>query len=585
MRDVLCASGSAQSDKLFVMKIKLLLLSLVLLAIGVISACEKDTFNENPGICPEVISTNPLKSATAVPLDQVISATFNTMLEPSSINASVFKLEAAAPVAGNFSYEPITKTMRFVPDSLLAENTTYRGTISHSLRDLKGNLMQEDYVWTFSTGDVLSPMITCSDPVLDATNVEVTKIVKVCFSMAMQPASFVSNSFVLQNGNDFVSGTVTYANEVAFFTPDQQLLNNTQYTATIRAGVMSLSGYPLQFDYSWNFTTTSVLAPVVQSTDPTDQATGVARNKVITATFSRQMDPLTILPTTFLLRSGTTAVSGVVSYSGTTASFTPDSLLQSGTTYTATITTGAMDLSGIPIDQDYVWEFRTLAPLGPPTINLAGVERFGIIAGVGVSNQAGFSVINNLDLGIYPGFRSSVVGFPPAVINNGAIYCADDLIPAGTNAMLQQAKLDLVAAYNLAAGASSPAPQTVSGDLGGTTLAPGIYTTSSSLLIQSGDLTLDAQGDQNAVWIFQIGSAFTTVGGAGGSVILSGGAQAKNIFWQTGSSATIGDFTIFYGNVLALQSITMNSGAVATGRMLARNGAVVMTSGNTINKP
>lgn len=558
---------------------------MVLVALVVVTACQKDTFNEDPGVCPEVISTTPFNGATAVPLDQVISATFNTPLDPLSINASVFKLEAAAAVPGSFTYNPLTKSMRFVPDSLLAENTTYRGTISSSIRDLKGNLMQQDYVWTFSTGDVLSPMITCSDPVYDATNVVVTKIIKVCFSMPMQAASITNNKFVLQNGNDFVSGSVSYENDVAFFTPDVQLLNSTLYTATIRAGVMSVSGHPLQFDYSWNFTTTAVLAPVVQSTDPADQATGVARNKVITATFSRQMDPLTLLPTTFLLRAGSTAVSGVVSYSGNTASFTPDSLLQSGTTYTATITTGAMDLSGIPLDQDYVWEFSTMAPLGPPVIDLAGVARFGIIAGVGVSNQAGFSVINNLDVGIYPGFRSSVVGFPPAVINNGAIYCADDLIPVGTNAMLQQAKLDLVAAYNLAAGASSPAPQTVSGDLGGTTLAPGIYTSTSSLLIQSGDLTLDAQGDQNAVWIFQMGSTFTTVGGAGGNVILSGGAQAKNIFWQTGSSATLGDFTIFYGNVLALQSITMNSGAVATGRMLARNGAVVMTSGNTINKP
>ena len=104
-------------------------------------------------------------------------------------------------------------------------------------------------------------------------------------------------------------------------------------------------------------------------------------------------------------------------------------------------------------------------------------------------------------------------------------------------------------------------------------------------MIQSGDLTLDAQGDINATWIFQVSSAFTTVGGAGGSVILSGGAQAKNVFWQTGSSATIGDFTIFKGNVLALTSITMNSDAVAQGRMLARNGAVVMTSTNIITKP
>jgi hypothetical protein len=567
------------------MKIKLLFLSVVVLAVGVMTACKKDTFNETTGVCPEAVSTTPFNGATAIPLDQVIQATFNTTLDPATIVASAFKLEAGTVVNGDFSYNAITKTMRFIPDSLLAENTTYRGTISRSIKDVKGNLMQEDYVWTFSTGDVLSPMITCSDPVYDATNVVVTKIIKVCFSMPMEASSFGPSSFALYDGVNYVDGTVRYENQIAFFTPDFQLSNSTIYTATIRAGVMSTSGYPLQFDYSWSFTTTATLAPIVQSTVPANLATGVARNQIISATFSRQMDPLTILPTTFLLSDGTNMLSGQINYSGNTASFTPDSLLLSGTTYTATITTGAMDLSGIPLDVPYEWEFTTVNPLGPGVVDLGSVARFGIIAGVGVSNQAGFSVINNLDVGIYPGVRSSVVGFPPAIINNGAIYCADDLIPVGTNAMLQQAKLDLVAAYNFAAAASTPAPQTVSGDLGGTTLAPGIYTTASSLLIQSGDLTLDAQGDQNAVWIFQIGSAFTTVGGAGGNVILSGGAQAKNIFWQTGSSATIGDFTIFYGNVLALESITMNTGAVATGRMLARNSAVVMTSGNTINKP
>lgn len=560
-------------------------MSVFLLAVGVMNACKKDTFIGDAGTCPEVVSTSPFNGATAVPLDQVITATFNTALDPATIVASAFVLEAQNPVQGAFTYDAPNKTMRFVPDSLLAENTTYKATIRSSIQDEKGNFLQEDYVWTFSTGDVLSPMITCSDPVYDATDVVITKIVKVCFSMPMDPATFTNNSFVLHDGSDFVPGVVSYENEMAFFTPDFQLSNSTLYTATIRAGVMSVSGYPLQFDYSWNFTTTAVLAPVVTATEPVNLAINVPRNQLIIATFSRIMDPLSLLPTTFLLSDGNNAVTGQITYTGNTASFTPDSLLMSGTTYTATITTGAMDLSGTPLDVDHVWEFTTISPLGPGVVDLAGVARFGIIAGVGVSNQAGMSVINDLDVGIYPGVRSSVVGFPPAVINNGAIYCSDDLIPAGTNAMLQQAKLDLVAAYNFAASASTPAPQTVSGDLGGTTLAPGIYTTTSSLLIQSGDLTLDAQGDQNAVWIFQVASTFTTVGGAGGNVILTGGAQAKNIFWQTGSSATVGDFTIFYGNILALESITMNSGAVATGRMLARNGAVVMTSSNTINKP
>jgi hypothetical protein len=111
------------------------------------------------------------------------------------------------------------------------------------------------------------------------------------------------------------------------------------------------------------------------------------------------------------------------------------------------------------------------------------------------------------------------------------------------------------------------------------------------MLLQNGDLTLDAQGDANAVWIFQIGSTLTSIGTSpfpsisGGNVILAGGAQAKNVFWQVGASATIGDYTHFQGTILAFSSITMNSGAVAEGRMLARNAAVTMTDTNIINKP
>jgi hypothetical protein len=165
------------------------------------------------------------------------------------------------------------------------------------------------------------------------------------------------------------------------------------------------------------------------------------------------------------------------------------------------------------------------------------------------------------------------------------MYASDDIAPPGVAAMLLQAKDDLTAAYLFAEAAISPAPATVSGDQGGKTLAPGIYKSTSTLLIQFGDLTLDAQGDANAVWIFQVASAFTTIGGAGGNVILTNGAQAKNVFWQTGSSATIGDYTSFKGNILALQTITMNAYATATGRMLARNGAVTLTSTNIITKP
>jgi hypothetical protein len=247
-------------------------------------------------------------------------------------------------------------------------------------------------------------------------------------------------------------------------------------------------------------------------------------------------------------------------------------------------------MDDIQMLNDYIWTFTTkAAPIIPPTIDLGSVARFGIIAGVGVSNDAGFSVINDMDVGISPGARTSVTGFPPATIVNGDIYAADD--GGATTAMLIQAQNDLMQAWIDARDAVSPAPQLAPADLGGKTLAPGIYYSTSTMLLQNGDLTLDAQGDANAVWIFQVASALTSIGTgpfqspSGGSVILAGNAQANNVFWQIGSSATIGDYTSFKGNILALQSITMNSGARAEGRMLAINGSVVLTSTNIINRP
>jgi hypothetical protein len=239
------------------------------------------------------------------------------------------------------------------------------------------------------------------------------------------------------------------------------------------------------------------------------------------------------------------------------------------------------DQLGNALQSDYVWTFST----GAFFVDLQSASRFGILASTGIFNNAGQSEIHNMDVGISPGVRSSVIGFPPAIIFNGAIYASDDLSPAGIPAMLIQAKQELTDAYLAAEGLIFPAATTLSGDIGGQTLTPGIYRSNSTLLIQSGDLVLDAQGDDNAIWIFQIASGLTTVGGAGGNVILTGGALANNVFWQIGSSATLGDDTSFKGNVMALTSITMKSGATAEGRMLAINGAVVLTDTNIIEKP
>ena len=561
--------------------------------VAFIGGCKKDKYVPIVGVCPVVQSTDPADHATNVPRNKIITVTFNEKMNPATITQESFILsQGVNKISGALTYDGTGLSMSFAPTNTLLPHTIYSGRVTTAVKDAMGNALQTDYLWSFTTGSVVitqTPAVISTDPANNATGVALNKVISANFSEQMDPSTINALTFLIKQGANSIAGTITYNGTTAYFTPTSIFSPGVLYTATIKTGAKDLAGNALQTDYVWNFTTgTSTVFPVVIATDPVNNESAVALNKVITATFSEQMDPLTITPLTFMVKQGTVTLGGTVAYAGTTATFTPSSNLVLGTIYKATITTGAKDLAGNPMTNNYSWNFNTIvrsSTVSAVGVDLKTVGRFGIIAGVGVSNDAGFSEIHNMDVGISPGVRSSITGFPPAIVVNGAIYASDDVSPPGTAAMLTQAKQDLTDAYLFAEGAVSPAPSTVSGDLGGTTLAPGIYKTTSSLLIQSGDLTLDAQGDANAVWIFQIASAFTTVGGAGGNVILSGGAQAKNVFWQTGSSATIGDFTSFQGNILALTSITMNSGAVAVGRMLCRNGSVVMTSTNIIDKP
>ncbi|MDO5737289.1 MAG: ice-binding family protein, partial [Propionibacteriaceae bacterium] len=191
-------------------------------------------------------------------------------------------------------------------------------------------------------------------------------------------------------------------------------------------------------------------------------------------------------------------------------------------------------------------------------VDLGTAGSYSVLGGASVTNT-GPSVLNK-DLGVSPG--TAITGFPPGLVN-GTTHAAD--------AHALQAQSDLTIAYNAAAGQAPDA--SITGNLGGTTVVPGVYNSTSSMGL-TGTLTLDAEGDPNAVFVFQVGSALTTA--TSSSVVLLNGAQGCNVFWQIGSSATLGTNTTFVGNILALTSITADTGTTVDGRALARNGSVTL---------
>ncbi|WP_333600466.1 Ig-like domain-containing protein [Flavobacterium sp.] len=585
------------------MRQKNLLVALAIAMVTLITSCAKDDFQETVGVCPTVTATNPMDGATSVPLNQIITATFNEAMNPNTIDLTSFTIVGATTVAGTISYLGTTAT--FTPAFNLTPNTTYVGKITTAVKDVNGNALQQDYIWTFTTGTTLQPRVTATSPASDETNVALNKVSSASFNMPMNPLTINTTSFTLKQGTTAISGVVTYTGNKAFFTPNGNLTANTIYTATITTGAKNTAGTPINADYVWNFTTGTAIAPKVISTSPTPNENGVLLNKVITATFDMTMNPLTI-PTSFTLKQGTNTVSGNVTYLGNTASFTPTNPLLENTTYTTTISTTAKNVAGIALANEYVWSFTTLNNSIAP--NLGTAAMFGAFGGnAGVTNQGLNTVINNGSISttaastLVTGFHDATAIYTETPLNKGfvtgAIYTAPPAPGTATSfAIATQGLADANAAYLSISPASMPGgTDPGAGELGGLTLAPGIYKSASgSFNISNGNLTLDAQGDPNAVWVFQSASGLTVgIAGPTGakSVILINGALPKNVFWYVGSAATINAAGggVMVGTIIANSGVTFSTAGnavqtVLNGRALSLIASVTMVN-TTVNVP
>ncbi len=588
---------------------------------------------------PTVISTNPLSNAINVPINQKIIATFSEAMNPATVTASgTFTVAVAgaggAAVAGTVTYAAAANTAIFAPTANLLPSTQYTGTISIAAQSQAGHALASSYVWNFTTGtttDVTPPTVTVTLPASGATAVPTNQKVTATFSEVMDPATITaSGTFTLAvaGGGAAVSGTVNWAGSTATFAPAANLPPNTQFTATITNAAHDLSGNALvagAVPNPWSFTTgagPNTTPPTITLTSPANADTNVPLNKVVSATFSAAMDPVTITASgtfTVAISGGGAAVAGSVAYDSVNhiATFTPTANLAPTTQYTALITTAAKDVTGLALAsgaKPNPWNFTTGASVGPVGPPLGLTATFGSFGGnAGATNQGINTVINGglgttaastLVTGFHdagPGCIYTETGSNMGTVN-GKIYTAAPPPTVGcpsegtatTSGIAIQAASDAVTAFNNISPASRPGgTDPGAGQLGAHVLAPGIYKAAGgSFLLTGSDLTLDAQGDANALWIFQTASSLT-VGAAGAprSVILVNGAQAKNVFWYVGSAATInaaGGGTMV-GTIIASSGVTFStSGVVAVttlnGRALALNASVTMVN-TVINVP
>ncbi|MDZ7757094.1 MAG: ice-binding family protein [Rhodohalobacter sp.] len=325
--------------------------------------------------------------------------------------------------------------------------------------------------------------------------------------------------------------------------------------------------------------------PTVIATSPEIDAINIERNVSVTITFSEPMDPTTINETTFTLKQGSSAVEGDVSYAGTTttftATFTPVNPLNASEVYTAAISVGAKSSKGVALESKTEWSFTT----GGSTATLEVVELgtsgdYVILAKTAINNVPTSAITG--DLGLSPAATSFITGF--ALTDNtgyatsdqvtGNVYAADMADPTPIN--LTTAVENMITAYNDAAGRPNPDfVELHTGDIGGKTLSPGLYKWTNTVTAAE-DVVLS--GGENEVWIFQIAENLSVSSDL--NFTLSGGAQAKNIFWQVAGEVTIGTDSHFEGIILSMTGITLTTGASMNGRLLAQT--AVILDANTI---
>jgi hypothetical protein len=351
---------------------------------------------------PTITARTPASGATAVSPSTSITVAFSEAMSVATITTStvVLRNPANSVVTATVSYNSNTNVATLAPAATLSEATTYTATVvggSSGVKDVAGNPLIADAVWSFTTADLTAPSITARTPASGATSVSPATTVTVTFSEAMTAATITTSTVALRNpANNLIAATVSYnaSTHMATLTPSAALSEVTTYTATVTggaSGVKDVAGNPLTANAVWSFTTADSTAPTITARIPANGATGVSPSTTVTVTFSEAMTAATITASTVVLRNpANSVVPATVSYNASThvVTLTPSTGLSPQTTYTATVLGGAggvKDLAGNPLASDAVWTFATSEIIPPtvtavtPTTGAAGVAKTSVV--------------------------------------------------------------------------------------------------------------------------------------------------------------------------------------------------------------
>ncbi len=585
------------------------------------------------GVAPTVTATTPLASTpvvTGVAAGSTVTATFSKPMAATSINATSFSLACptGTPTVATVAYNATTRVATLTPTVALTPNTLCTATISTAVTDSAGIALATSKVWSFLTAplaDTTRPTVTLNLPATGATGVAINSKVTATFSEAMNAATLTGTSFTLRNTtlDAAVAGTVSYAAgaRTATFTPTGgTLASDNVYSATVTTAATDSAGNalagntavaPAAGNHVWAFTTgagADALPPTVTAISPADASTGICLTRSANATFSEAMDPASITAANFTVTDNGVAVPGNVSYDAASrvASFTPTAAagFAASKTFVATVKSGASgvsDLAGNPMVADRSWSFATGTQPCQAGVNLRTIAAFGAFGGAaGVTNQ-GINTVVAGNLGstaactLITGLHDATNVYTESPLNvggvNGSIFCGPPAPGTTTTlAIAAQARADAQTAFNeLAALASGSDPG--AGQLGGLVLNAGTYTAAGGTFnITTGDLTLDAQGDSNALFVFQSASALTVgLNATPRRVLLVNGAKAGNVYWQVGSAARIEDGSTMVGTIIAPAGVTISTAGQAiqttlVGRAIGLTASVTLVN-TTITAP